>query len=85
LLGDVSQDALLESEFVDEYQQWIMGETGTPPGTWFDKPVRSVVTQKQFVVQDDANVWRSVLGMRVSDCGSGAIVDSQGRMVGIFT
>jgi predicted transcriptional regulator len=45
----------------------------------------SVVTQKQFVVQDDANVWRSVLGMRVSDCGSGAIVDSQGRMVGIFT
>jgi len=84
MLGDVQQDALLESEFTDEYQDWLEGHPGAKRATWFDYPVRMLARAHPLQVPGNASVLDVVQQMAERSSGSALIVE-ESRLVGIFT
>jgi CBS domain-containing protein len=84
MLGDVQQDALLESEFADEYQDWLQGRPSVARATWFDFPVRKLARAHPLHVERTQSV--SEVARRMSETHSAsALVVEGGLLVGIFT
>jgi len=84
MLGDAQQDAVLESEFADEYQDWLQGRAAVSRAEWFDFPVRKLARGKPLCVDRRSSVRSVAERMRELHCGSALVVDQQ-RLVGIFT
>lgn len=84
MLGDARQDAVLESEFADEYQDWLQGRAAVSRAEWFDFPVRKLSRAKPLVVERGTSVRSVAERMRELHVGSALVVDA-GRLVGIFT
>jgi CBS domain-containing protein len=84
MLGDVQQDALLESEFTDEYQDWLQGHPGAKRSTWFDYPVRKLARAHPLEVPRSATVLEVAKQMGARNSGSALIVE-RSLLVGIFT
>jgi CBS domain-containing protein len=84
MLGDVQQDALLESEFNDEYQDWLQGHPGAKRSTWFDYPVRKLARAKPVLVTRTMSVLQVAGQMAQLGAGSALIVENS-LLVGIFT
>jgi CBS domain-containing protein len=84
MLGDVQQDALLESEFADEYQDWLQGRPGVARSTWFDYPVRKLARAHPLQVERSARVVDVAKQMAEHDSGSALVVE-RSLLVGIFT
>lgn len=84
MLGDAQQDAVLESEFADEYQDWLQGRAALSRAEWFDIPVRKLSRVKPLCVERSSSVRSVAERMRNMHIGSALVVD-QGRLVGIFT
>lgn len=84
MLGDVQQDALLESEFTDEYQDWLQGHPGAKRSTWFDYPVRKLARARPVQVDSATSVLDVVRRMAESSSGSALVVE-RSLLVGIFT
>jgi CBS domain-containing protein len=84
MLGDARQDAVLESEFADEYQDWLQGRASVSRAEWFDFPVRKLSRAKPLTVERGTKVRVVAERMRELHIGSALIVD-RGRLVGIFT
>jgi CBS domain-containing protein len=84
MLGDARQDAVLESEFADEYQDWLQGRASVSRAEWFDFPVRKLSRADPLQVSPDTPVRAVAERMRAQHSGSALIVDG-GRLVGIFT
>ena len=82
MLGDVEQDALLESEFTDEYQDWLQGNAGAKRSTWFDYPVKKLARARPVEVSKSAKV----IGRRAPDGragGGSALIVERSLLVGI--
>lgn len=84
MLGDARQDAVLESEFADEYQDWLQGRASVSRAEWFDFPVRKLSRARPLLVERDTSVRAVAERMRELHSGSALIVDD-GHLVGIFT
>lgn len=84
MLGDVQQDALLESEFADEYQDWIQGRPFASRAAWFDYPARKLARNEPLCVPRELPVDEVARRMRAAHAGS-ALVTERGIPVGIFT
>jgi len=84
MLGDVQEDALLESEFADEYQDWIQGRPSASRAAWFDYPVRKLSRTKPLCVPASLEVDEVARRMRAGHCGSALVLDGD-DVVGIFT
>jgi CBS domain-containing protein len=84
MLGDARQDAVLESEFADEYQDWLQGRASVSRAEWFDLPVRKLSRAKPLTVERSASVRAVAERMSALHSASALIVDG-GRLVGIFT
>lgn len=84
MLGDVQQDALLESEFADEYQDWIQGRAFAARAAWFDYPARYLARAELLCVARDQSVEEVARSMRSSRCGSALVVEG-GKLVGLFS
>jgi len=84
MLGDVQQDALLESEFADEYQDWIQGRPFASRAAWFDYPARKLARAELLCVTRELSVEEVARRMRDSRCGS-ALVMENGNLVGLFS
>jgi CBS domain-containing protein len=84
MLGDARQDAVLESEFADEYQDWLQGRASLSRAEWFDFPVRKLARADPLRVAPETPVLAVAERMRALHSGSALIVDG-GRLVGIFT
>jgi CBS domain-containing protein len=84
MLGDVQQDALLESEFEDEYQDWIHGRPSASRAAWFDYPARKLARRELLSVSRELSVHEVAGSMAAVGAGS-ALVMEAGRLLGIFT
>ena len=84
MLGDMQQDALLESEFADEYQDWLQGHPGARRSTWLDYPVRKLARAHPVEVARTATVLEVAQQMAERNSGSALVVD-RSLLVGIFT
>jgi CBS domain-containing protein len=84
MLGDVQQDALLESEFADEYQDWIQGRGFAARAAWFDYPARKLARAELVCVAAELSVAEVARCMRSSRCGSALVLDG-GKLVGLFS
>lgn len=84
MLGDARQDAVLESEFADEYQDWMQGRASVSRAEWFDFPVRKLSRADPLSVEPGTSVQAVAERMRELFSGSALVVDG-GRLVGIFT
>jgi len=84
MLGDARQDAVLESEFADEYQDWLQGRASVNRAEWFDFPVRKLARAQPLTVERSTSVRAVAERMRVLHSGSALVIDA-GRLVGIFT
>jgi CBS domain-containing protein len=84
MLGDVRQDALLESEFADEYQDWLQGRPSAMRAAWFDFPVRKLARAAPLCVERGASVREVARRMEAAQSGSALVLEA-GRLVGIFT
>lgn len=84
MLGDVQQDALLESEFADEYQDWIQGRPTASRAAWCDYPVRKLARREPLCVGRGQAVDEVVRRMSAAHSGSALVVEA-GKLVGIFT
>jgi CBS domain-containing protein len=84
MLGDARQDQVLESEFADEYQDWLQGRPTVSRAEWFDFPVRKLSREKALSVERSTSVRAVVQRMREQHSGSALVVE-RGRLIGIFT
>lgn len=84
MLGDVQEDALLESEFADEYQDWLQGRPSAGRAGWFDFPVRKLARQKPLRVERAQSVREVARRMAETESAS-ALVMEGGELLGIFT
>jgi CBS domain-containing protein len=84
MLGDARQDAVLESEFADEYQDWLQGRPSISRAEWFDFPVRKLSRAKPLTVERGMSVRAVAERMHDLHCGSALVVERE-RLVGIFT
>jgi CBS domain-containing protein len=84
MLGDVRQDALLESEFADEYQDWLQGRPSAVRAAWFDFPVRKLARAHPLHVERALSVRECARRMHDASSASALIVEN-GRLIGIFT
>lgn len=84
MLGDVQEDALLESEFADEYQDWLQGRPFTARAAWFDYPVRKLARLDPLCVERGQAVDHVARRMNEAHSGSALVVEA-GSVVGIFT
>jgi CBS domain-containing protein len=84
MLGVVQQDALLESEFADEYQDWLQGRPTMARAPWFDFPVRKLARRRPLCTEPTQSVRE--LARRMAESGSAsALVVTDGCVLGIFT
>jgi CBS domain-containing protein len=84
MLGDVQGDALLESEFADEYQDWLQGRPSAGRAAWFDFPVRKLARRQPLRVERAESVHEVARRMAES-CSASALVMDGGQLCGIFT
>lgn len=84
MLGDVQQDALLESEFEDEYQDWIHGRQSASRAVWFDYPARKLARGEPLCVSRELSVQEVARRMGAASAGSALVMES-GKLIGIFT
>lgn len=84
MLGDVQEDALLESEFADEYQDWLQGRPSAARAGWFDFPVRKLARHEPLRVERAQSV-REVARRMAETRSASALVVEGGQLRGIFT
>jgi CBS domain-containing protein len=84
MLGDVQEDALLESEFADEYQDWLQGRPSAGRSGWFDFPVRKLARGQPLRVER-AQIVQEVARRMAESRSASALVMDAGQLCGIFT
>jgi CBS domain-containing protein len=84
MLGDVQEDALLESEFADEYQDWLSGRPSAGRAGWFDFPVRKLARRQPLRVERTQSV-QDVARRMAETRSASALVMEGGQLRGIFT
>jgi CBS domain-containing protein len=84
MLGDVRAEALIESEFADEYQSWLGGDEGRRRHVRFDVPVGLLALRRPLFVSIDLPVLQVARRMQAESCST-ALVRRGGNLVGIFS
>jgi CBS domain-containing protein len=84
MLGDAQEDAVLESEFADEYQDWLQGRPSAGRAGWFDFPVRKLARVQPLRVERAQSVQEVVRRMAESRSASALVMDGA-QLRGIFT
>lgn len=75
---------MVYSEFTDEYQDWLAGESGATRGMWFDTTLGELECPPVASVDPDTTL-RDVIGI-MNDRQVGCVLVMDGnRLVGIFT
>jgi CBS domain-containing protein len=84
MLGDVQDDAMFESEFADEYQDWLQGHPGNKRAGWFDFPVRKLARRQPLRVEPAQSVQDVARRMTETHSASALVIEG-GKLRGIFT
>ncbi len=75
---------LSASEFADEYQDWLEGQSGAGRAAWFDVPVSQLEHGALHALPPTASVRSAVELMSRRDCGALVVMEAD-RLLGIFT
>jgi CBS domain-containing protein len=84
MLGDASGDALLDSEFADEYQTWLIGHPAESRAHWCDFPARKLAHPNPLSVSPSSTVHDLVQRMLAHGTGV-ALVRHANELVGVFS
>src|SRR5687767_7263301 len=77
-------DNLCESEFADEYQDWLGGHPGAVRAPWFEVPLAQLQCGTPLLVAPETSLRRVITLMNRERRGAALIMREQ-RLVGIFS
>lgn len=77
-------DTLCESEFADEYQDWLGGHPGAVRASWCEVPLAQLQCGAPLLVTPDTSLRLVITLMNQERCGAALVMREQ-RLVGIFT
>jgi CBS domain-containing protein len=77
-------ETLCESEFADEYQDWLSGHPGALVSARFDVPVAQLDCPASSAVAPSASL-RDVLALMNERASPAVLVVRDGRLVGVFS
>jgi len=77
-------DNLCESEFADEYQDWLGGHPGAMRASWFEVPLSQLQCGAPLMVPPTTSLRRVISLMNEQHRGAALVVREQ-RLLGIFT
>jgi signal-transduction protein with cAMP-binding, CBS, and nucleotidyltransferase domain len=77
-------DNLCDSEFADEYQDWLGGHPGAMRAAWFDIPLSQLQCGMPLLVPPETSLRRVITLMNLQRRGAALMMREQ-RLVGIFT
>lgn len=73
-----------ESEFADEYQDWLDGHPGATRGGWFEVPLTSFAAKAPLCVDAAMTVQEAARRMTLTHSGAALVFDRE-EMCGILT
>ena len=77
-------DNLCESEFADEYQDWLWGHPGATRAPWFEVPLSQLPCGATLLVAPTTSLRRVIALMNEQHRGAALVVREQ-HLLGIFT